>query len=250
MSEGKKERERPLSISIPGAQPLSINAKSNLYDFIFHAVYEAHEYHDSLAQLVYNITEFKEHFQLARFDNILQAAYEQNKELMLGSSQQLREEIQIHYDGYVYLGAVLKRYVNAIGKTVWEIKLPNDGFIYRSLQKFDQIDSRYWHGATHWNVLSEEQGNSFPKINSFLGEVVDNLGFINPTLDVLYHSSERRLDFVLEDNTHQFCINFESIVPFRSVEPNQRKAFKYSRVQDTSKKDKNIADTNNLFFTS
>jgi len=44
-----------------------------------------------------------------------------------------------------------------------EIKLSNDGFIYRDLKKFEKIDhDDYWHGGRDWFIMTTDQLKILP----------------------------------------------------------------------------------------
>ena len=97
-----------------------------------------------------------------------------------------------------------------------EIKLPNDGFIYRELIKFHTPKTDKWHNRTNRKILSQEQRQAaFPSISTFLKNTVHPLFDSSQDfwIQLLYHEEDKRFDIVVDDGFFFFQINFEPNYP-------------------------------------
>lgn len=225
-----KEKERIKIAYSSGKKKVPINEDTNLYDVIFPDFGQVADLSSELGSLLLECTKRLEHFTPLRFDKIFSAALMDHEEFFKSLSfdnitnLKDRKELCMSYDGFLYDIAVLTRKHSKI--CAIEVKLPNDGYIYRELKTFGGLQKERWHNLTDWKILSEEQEKFFPTIVSYLNQTVFPL-FRKLQKDIyvqfLYHEDESRFDIVVDDDEYySFAINFEKMYPVYNLKELKR----------------------------
>jgi len=226
-----------------------------LYDLIFPDLGDIFSYSPLVAQKVFDLTQKKSHFYLSRLDRIWESAWNQNTDFFkknLNFTMDFSDPSKpfpfgFEVDGFFYECVIIKRN-NQFRKTV-EIKLPNDGFIYRELQKYDRFDdSKLIHNVKGWYMFSKGQMDLFRNIKSLISNFVLPLFQEQPILIMRYTHLERRFDVIVRDRQMKqfFEINFEDKYLVFSLD-DQQEGVVYSEIQKSDKIFTDI-EADNLFF--
>lgn len=201
----------------------TVKNSKNVYEIIFNKnLNDKREVPLHLTELIYEQDLFLDSFAFKRFDNIFKSIlpFLVNHDNELIFSDNSRSDINfIHeYDGYNFTCNI--RFYNLYGKRgeiigrQIQIRLTNDGFLYRDLKTFEFEDPDVWHQAKNWKQLKNNVIEEFKVINDYLLYFRKKFKEDSDFQEYYYfHAEKNRFDISLEDGYDLLLIAFENKYP-------------------------------------